>query len=189
MHSATPFEGGLVAGAETDSVGRRPGERDRRTAKRAERTDVAGTQGAARKGAIPSPRHNRRTQEIKHHLRHADLPAVAEVRRLLREQLGRWGVPTLIDTAELLTSEIVTNALVHTGHGAILTATLTSDADHRLRVEVRDFTAHRPAVRHPSEQSSSGRGLLLVEALADTWGVRPQDAGKTVWFELTAEAV
>jgi anti-sigma regulatory factor (Ser/Thr protein kinase) len=129
-----------------------------------------------------------RTQ-LRHHLRPADLPAVAEVRRVLRDQLLRWGVPGLSDTAELLTSEIVTNALVHTDHGAVLTATFTGGAARRLRVEVQDFVAHRPKVRHPSDQSPSGRGLLLVEALADTWGVRPQKAGKTVWFELAADGL
>ncbi len=169
MHSATLFEGGLVAGAGADSMDRRPEQR------------------IGRDGAISFPRHAGGRWELRHHLRHADLPAVAEVRRVLREQLHRWGVPGLVDTAELLTSEIVTNALVHTDRGAVLTATLTSGAARRLRVEVRDFTAHRPRVRHPTDHASSGRGLLLVQALADTWGVRPQGPGKTVWFELAAD--
>ncbi|MEU1626002.1 ATP-binding protein [Streptomyces sp. NPDC020096] len=119
-------------------------------------------------------------------LRRADLPAVGEVRALLRDHLRRWEVPGLVDTAELLTSELVTNALVHTDQGAVFTATLTGGPEHRLRVEVRDFTAHRPVARQATDHASSGRGLLLVKELADAWGVRVQRLGKTVWFELIA---
>jgi anti-sigma regulatory factor (Ser/Thr protein kinase) len=121
-------------------------------------------------------------------LRHADLPAVAEVRRLLREALRHWGVPDLADTAELLTTELVTNALRHTDRGAVLTAALLPAPVHRLRVEVRDFTSRQPRLRPPSDRRTSGRGLLLVQSLADAWGVGPDGdgTGKIVWFELDA---
>lgn len=120
----------------------------------------------------------------------ADLPAVAETRRLLRDHLRRWGVPALADTAELLTSELVTNALQHTAGGAVLTATL-SEGCPRLRVEVHDSLARRPRFRTTEtggDYATSGRGLMLVQALADAWGVRAGDGGKVVWFELTGEA-
>lgn len=109
---------------------------------------------------------------------------MAETRRLLRDNLRQWGVPALADTAELLTTELVTNALRHTGGGAELTATLSPGPRNRLRIEVSDAVARRPAVRVAHEQATSGRGLLLVQALSDAWGVQPRGAGKVVWFEL-----
>ncbi len=116
----------------------------------------------------------------------ADLPAVGAVRRRLRVALEHWGVPAeLADTAELLASELVTNALVHTGRGAVFDAVLTDAA--RLRVEVQDAAGGRvPNRRAASETATSGRGLLLVEALADDWGVQLRADGKTTWFELSA---
>ncbi|MEU6082678.1 ATP-binding protein [Streptomyces sp. NPDC047108] len=135
-------------------------------------------------------------------LRRADLAAVAEVRESLRELLRQqsWGKEEQADVAELLISELVTNALVHTGRGAQVTATLVAghapdgptavDRDEdRLRVEVRDFADRRPVVRRPDGEGTGGRGMMLVQALADTWGVRPVGAGKIVWFELAGEPV
>ncbi|MEV4557704.1 ATP-binding protein [Kitasatospora sp. NPDC049285] len=113
----------------------------------------------------------------------ADLPAVGAIRRRLRAALDHWGVPELADTAELLTSELVTNALVHTGHSAVFDAVLTGE--QRLRVEVHDHTTRLPGRRNPGETATSGRGLLLVEALADDWGVQLRGDGKVTWFELS----
>ncbi|MFG1808562.1 ATP-binding protein [Streptomyces sp. NPDC049040] len=115
--------------------------------------------------------------------------AVADTRRRLRDQLRQWGVAALADTAELLATEIVTNALKHTGGGAVLTATLSPGPARRLRVEVHDSAGRRPKPRppgglRPPDDATSGRGLLLVEALADTWGIQARGAGKIVWFEL-----
>ncbi|MEU6658326.1 ATP-binding protein [Streptomyces sp. NPDC046821] len=112
----------------------------------------------------------------------SDLRAVSEARRAVRELLGQWGPSDQSDTAELLTSELVTNALVHTDHDAVLTATLDPK---RLRVEVRDFVGRRPKLRAPvADEGTNGRGLVLVQSLADSWGVRALGAGKIVWFEL-----
>lgn len=130
-------------------------------------------------------------RRLRHTVRRADLPAVAEMRRLLREHLRSWGVPALVDTAELLATELVTNALQHTGDGAVMTATLAPGSTaQRLRVEVRDSLARRPRLREPGaleEHGTSGRGLLLVEVLADAWGVHAIGTGKVVWFELDVE--
>lgn len=114
----------------------------------------------------------------------ADLVSVGTIRHRLRAALDRWGVPELADTAELLASELVTNALVHTDRGAVLDAVLTPE--QRLRIEVLDGTARLPGRRTPSEYATSGRGLLLVEALADAWGVQLRGDGKVTWFELGA---
>jgi anti-sigma regulatory factor (Ser/Thr protein kinase) len=130
---------------------------------------------------------------LRYAVRRADLRAVADTRRRLRDQLRQWGVPALADTAELLATEIVTNALQHTGGGAVVTATLSPGPARRLRVEVHDSLARRPPLRpqggaRPPDDATSGRGLLLVEALADTWGIQARGVGKTVWFELGARA-
>ncbi|MFF0741679.1 ATP-binding protein [Streptomyces sp. NPDC004111] len=114
----------------------------------------------------------------------SDLTAVPEVRRALRDLLRHWGRPGCADVAELLTSELVTNALIHTESDAEVTATL-----HRtvLRVEVSDCQDRLPEpLLADCDERTHGRGLLLVQALADAWGVRMQgrDPGKVVWFEL-----
>lgn len=124
--------------------------------------------------------------QLRRRLGRADLRAVSEVRRALRELLRPWGRPDTSDVAELLTSELLTNALVHTDDDAILTATVSP---HGLRVEVRDFVARRPRPRAPvAGDDTGGRGLVLVQSLADAWGVCPHEVGKSVWFELGAQA-
>ncbi|WP_435303847.1 ATP-binding protein [Streptomyces phaeoluteigriseus] len=126
-----------------------------------------------------------RVSQLRRRLGRADLRAVPETRRALRELLRHWGRPGQSETAELLTSELVTNALVHTDQDAYLTATVGPDC---LRVEVRDFVAGRPQPRRPDTgDATHGRGLALVQSLADAWGVRPHATGKAVWFELGAE--
>lgn len=98
------------------------------------------------------------------------------------ENAENAGNEDMADVAELLASELVTNALIHTDHGAVVTATVAAST---LRVEVRDFVAGLPVPRVPAAGlGTNGRGLLLVESLADAWGVRAQGVGKVVWFEL-----
>jgi anti-sigma regulatory factor (Ser/Thr protein kinase) len=126
-----------------------------------------------------------RTSQLRRRLGRADLRAVPETRRALRELLRHWGRPGQSETAELLTSELVTNALVHTDQDAVLTATVGPDC---LRVEVRDFVPGRPQPRRPDTgDGTHGRGLVLVQSLADAWGVRPHGIGKAIWFELGPE--
>ncbi|MFF9915759.1 ATP-binding protein [Streptomyces sp. NPDC013457] len=115
-----------------------------------------------------------------------DLTAVPEVRHALRRMLRTWGGPGASDVAELLTSELVTNALIHTDHGAVVTATVVPDS---LRVEVRDFVSKIPEPRVPiADDGTNGRGLVLVQELADSWGVEAHGVGKVVWFELNGGA-
>ncbi|MFI9612324.1 ATP-binding protein [Streptomyces sp. NPDC052023] len=125
-------------------------------------------------------------QHLRRRLGRADLRAVPEARRELRHLLRDWGRPGRAEIAELLTSELVTNAIVHTDHEAVLTATV---GPHGLRVEVRDYVSRRPRPRVAEpDENTHGRGLVLVESLADAWGVRPHEVGKSVWFELEADA-
>ncbi|WP_354639409.1 SpoIIE family protein phosphatase [Kitasatospora camelliae] len=139
------------------------------------------------------PAGGRAAQQLRRRIGQADLARIAELRGELRDALRRWGVPQLIDTAELLSSELVTNAIRHTDRDAMFTARLYHEADGggaraRLRVEVEDESDLWPTRRTPGEQASSGRGLMLVEALADGWGVEPRGSGKRMWFELSAES-
>ncbi|MGV9555704.1 ATP-binding protein [Streptomyces sp. NPDC003522] len=138
------------------------------------------------KAAAPDGAGRGRTSQLRRRLGRADLRAVPETRRALRELLRHWGRPGQSETAELLTSELVTNALVHTDRDAVFTATVGPGG---LRVEVRDFTAGRPRPRpRDPDEATHGRGLVLVQSLADAWGVRTYGIGKVVWFELGAGA-
>ncbi|MER5791672.1 ATP-binding protein [Streptomyces sp. NPDC001980] len=128
--------------------------------------------------------------QLRRRLGRSDLRAVPEARRELRELLRHWGRPGRSEIAELLTSELVTNALVHTDREAVLTAVVEPG---QLRVEVRDFVARRPRMCAPgadtdTDDGTHGRGLVLVDAFADAWGVQAHEVGKSVWFELDAEA-
>lgn len=126
------------------------------------------------------------TLRITRSVRRADLRAVGEVRRALRELMRHRCRTDAADVAELLITELVTNALVHTDQGAEVSASLGGS---RLRVEVRDYAARRPRPHVPfADDGTHGRGLALVQALADAWGVDGSagGGGKVVWFELHA---
>ncbi|MDF6018006.1 ATP-binding protein [Streptomyces sp. JH34] len=129
----------------------------------------------------------RKSPPVRLHRRvgHADLSAVGETRAALREFLRCRRRPEEAEVAELLLSELVTNALIHTRNGAVVTVT---SVPARLRVEVRDFTGgQEPAPYVPNaDDGTHGRGLLLVQSLADSWGVTVKALGKVVWFELNA---
>ncbi|MFD9566817.1 ATP-binding protein [Streptomyces sp. NPDC059994] len=114
----------------------------------------------------------------------------ARLARLLSvQQLAEWGVPRgsdASDTAALIVAELAANAVVHAGApGRAFELGLTLRA-RVLRVEVTDTRADkRPVAAPPPPDAESGRGLLLVEALADRWGtVEGGAARKTVWVEV-----
>ena len=90
------------------------------------------------------------------------------------------------EIAQLLVSELVTNALLH----ARTTITLVVQViDSGVRVGVADGSHRGPRQRDYSDEATTGRGLTLVEALASSWGTEPSTGGKTIWFELTDEAM
>ena len=109
--------------------------------------------------------------------------SVREARTMIRECLARHGREDLVETAELLVSEIVTNALVHAGTTIEVAFSFVGGG---LRVEVTDGSPHEPARRGYGPSAGTGRGLMLLEDMVDAWGVTPRDLGKTVWFQITS---
>ena len=107
--------------------------------------------------------------------------SVGEARRLVRTELIGTGREDLVDAAELLVSELVTNALVHAGTTIEVTARVTETG---LRVEVGDGSPNLPAPRHHARMAGTGRGLRLLQQMVDSWGAHPYADGKVVWFEL-----
>ncbi|MDG4858106.1 SpoIIE family protein phosphatase [Streptomyces sp. T-3] len=115
----------------------------------------------------------------------AEPERIAECRQQLRDLLHDWADPEQVDSAVLMVSEMVTNVLVHTDGDALLIAEARGElGERRLRVEVADASDELPHKRKPGELASSGRGLVLMELLADAWGVDPRGEGKSIWFEL-----
>lgn len=110
----------------------------------------------------------------------AETAAVASARRFTESWLAQWKLSHLTDTMNLLVSELVTNAVVHGGTQADLKLLFHSG---RLRVEVRDGNNAKPKVKNYSTTATTGRGMQIVDALADCWGTRNEGPGKVVWLE------
>jgi anti-sigma regulatory factor (Ser/Thr protein kinase) len=112
--------------------------------------------------------------------------AAARARVLLSQAMVIWGSAADHDTARLLASELVTNALEYAGSPVAIRAYPIGGG---LRVEVADESAWTyPVPRGHHEPAERGRGLELVDAMSARWGWRPQGEGKVVWFELDAPA-
>ncbi|MFJ2733788.1 SpoIIE family protein phosphatase [Streptomyces sp. NPDC087317] len=115
----------------------------------------------------------------------AEPERVSVARRQLRELLHDWPDEEQVDSAVLLLSETLANVLLHTDADALVLAEVSGEkGERRLRVEVTDAGDDLPHKRRPGELASSGRGLVLIELLADAWGVVPRGKGKSIWFEL-----
>jgi anti-sigma regulatory factor (Ser/Thr protein kinase) len=109
-------------------------------------------------------------------------PSAGVARRFVGAALQRWQVaPPVIETAVLLTSELVTNAYLHEASESELTVRRRADC---LRVEVKDTGCGTVEMNAPDVECPEGRGLSIVSALADRWGSAPLRNGKKVWFEL-----
>jgi PAS domain S-box-containing protein len=106
---------------------------------------------------------------------------VAAGRRFTRDTLTAWQHTELADTACLLVSEILTNAVLHARHTIGLRLHQTV---REVIAEITDDNTQLPQRALPAPGDQSGRGLTLVEALATAWGARPSSSGKTVWFTL-----
>ncbi|WP_141311258.1 ATP-binding protein [Streptomyces spinoverrucosus] len=118
-----------------------------------------------------------------------DPAEVGRARRWARSRLAGCGIAAdepLAEALILLVSELVTNAVVHTGCPAVLRLSLPQPkADPAtVRLEVADGSTRAPVPRWVDCEETGGRGLALVDGLADRWGWSPEGAGKHIWCEL-----
>jgi anti-sigma regulatory factor (Ser/Thr protein kinase) len=102
-------------------------------------------------------------------------------RAFLRDTLRTWELDGFGDVTELLADELVCNVVRHVGEPMRLRAVRSSSS---IRIEVDDPSTERPVLRSPDPLDERGRGILLVESLATSWGVDMRETGKTVWFEI-----
>jgi anti-sigma regulatory factor (Ser/Thr protein kinase) len=120
-----------------------------------------------------------------------DLPPVATsvpaARHLVKEVLRAWEVPHDREDAALLVTELVANVVDHARGDANFTLEL-SVSDTGLRIAVIDGSSIRPVVQELSHDRPRGRGLRLVESIAERWGADDHDGGKRVWFDLRPPA-
>jgi anti-sigma regulatory factor (Ser/Thr protein kinase) len=107
--------------------------------------------------------------------------APREARRFVTTTLQRWHADDVCDVVELLTSELVTNAVLHARTSVTVRVVRCDDA---VRVEVADGSPAVPTPRLYSDDAVTGRGLQLVESLAERWGVEAGGGAKTMWFEV-----
>ena len=143
-------------------------------------------EGPGRDGPLTAPPMVRRTMLS---VAQAEPERVAVARQHLRELLHDWSSQDQVDSAVLLLSEMLTNVLVHTDADALMQAEVRgTPGNRRMHVEVTDTSDDLPHKRRPGELASSGRGLVLIELLAQSWGVDPRGEGKSIWFELYEDA-
>ncbi|MEZ0070199.1 PAS domain S-box-containing protein [Streptacidiphilus sp. MAP12-20] len=113
-----------------------------------------------------------------------DPEVVGVARRFVRDTLDSWHLPSLRDATELLVSELVSNALLHSEKPTRLRLI----RDRVLSVAVEDTDGHAPRLRHAKADDEGGRGMHLVNELSHRWGSRATPDGKVVWFELELPA-
>ncbi len=107
------------------------------------------------------------------------LSAAAAARRFVEEVLRAWGQAGLLPEAELVVSELATNAVVHTGER--FTVSISRAGDQRVLIAVSDESPVAPAMRESNLYATNGRGIRIVAAVAQEWGVDASSDGKTVW--------
>ncbi|MEU3981688.1 ATP-binding protein [Streptomyces sp. NPDC026672] len=116
-----------------------------------------------------------------------DAHSVRHIRSIVRSLLAEWGLAQLTDALELAVSELVTNVVRHVPDRrcTVMFARQTVG----VRVEVTDGHGELPCrPRASDDEAEGGRGLTLLDAVVDKWGVSPTDeGGKTVWFECTSD--
>ncbi|MCM2575855.1 ATP-binding protein [Streptomyces meridianus] len=114
----------------------------------------------------------------------AESAQLASLRQLVRKQLLTWGVPQLVEAAELCVSELVANVVTHVGPGTPATLALSLSGG-RLRIDVHDPDARAlPTLLMAGPEAEGGRGVRLVDAVAQCWGVILTGRGKVTWCEL-----
>ncbi|MFE2478193.1 SpoIIE family protein phosphatase [Streptomyces sp. NPDC059389] len=120
---------------------------------------------------------------LQQHVAPGDPEALVAARHMIGAAVRAWGARERSDEIELVADELIVNALMHTDGPAIVTLRVLTGPQRRLRVEVADRSSALPRRREAGESGVSGRGLMLVDRLADVWGVEPRGSGKCVWCE------
>lgn len=124
--------------------------------------------------------------EEPHHVATFDVPLdyaqIRAARATVTELLRRWELDELVDLAQLVVSELVTNALEHARSPCEVTIIRTA---HGIRIEVRDEGAGTPDPQPVDVRRERGRGLKIIAALSTAWGIDADRATKVVWAELT----
>jgi hypothetical protein len=122
-------------------------------------------------------------------LREAHFPPAAitpaSARAFLRATLDTWTLDGYSDIAELLTDELVGNVVRHV-RAPMSVRVLRGPSS--IRVEVEDASTAPPILQQPAPWASTGRGIMLIDALSNRWGADIHNAGKTVWFELDVDS-
>ncbi|AJE80719.1 MULTISPECIES: ATP-binding protein [Streptomyces] len=109
---------------------------------------------------------------------------ISQVRRIFSAQLRYWRLDPLIDRVALGVTELLTNVHRHVRTDKTCTVRIELELD-RLTVSVHDRDPHLPLVHEAEPGATGGRGLALIAAVSESWGVQPLgDTGKTVWFTL-----
>ncbi|MFG2496720.1 ATP-binding protein [Streptomyces sp. NPDC048441] len=114
----------------------------------------------------------------------ADPEEVASLRRIVRLHLTRWGLPEVVEAAQLCVSELVANVITHVGPQTPTTLGLSMNGTY-VRIEVSDPDARAlPTLIAAEVEAESGRGMALLAAVTDRWGVIPRSDSKATWCEL-----
>ncbi|MFI1432125.1 SpoIIE family protein phosphatase [Streptomyces lydicus] len=131
---------------------------------------------------LGAPEHDT-VGRFRQHIAPADPEGLSAARHMIRAAVRAWGAAERSEEIELVADELITNALLHTDGEAVVNIRMPHSVERRLRLEVEDHSSSLPRRREPGEAGVSGRGLLLVDRLADVWGVEPRGGGKCVWCE------
>ncbi|MET7641288.1 ATP-binding protein [Streptomyces sp. NPDC005438] len=121
---------------------------------------------------------------------HALPSRIGQVRKIVSAQLRYWRLDPLVDLAALGVTELLANVHRHAGPDKHCTVELALLYD-RLKISVRDHDPRLPQLRTARTTDTCGRGLALVAAISDTWGMRVErdGSGKVIWFTLPAPFV
>ncbi|MGW1886548.1 ATP-binding protein [Streptomyces sp. NPDC001970] len=117
----------------------------------------------------------------------AEFGEIAGLRRVLKLHLRLWGLPDLVHAAQICVTELASNVVEHVGAGTPATLAVSMSGTY-LRIELHDPDARAlPTLLDAEREAESGRGMVLVDAVAERWGVILRADSKVVWCELATD--
>lgn len=111
----------------------------------------------------------------------SELASVGQARRFVRQTLSDWGMESVEPEASQLVTELATNCVIHAGTPFQVRLSVDGQV---LRLSVSDGSSRAPITKAHSREATTGRGLDLVAAFSDSWGITTRPDGKTVWCTL-----